>query len=130
ISQDFVSRPVVDPDRVHDVLAVRLKADVKGLPPSGKLDLPCELALALCDVGLAPVAATFYVCLSYSAARADVYNLFFIRQVLLCNRGVESAAVVAHRKIWQHFRELVLPHKLGYLLPKFATIFQYSINRP
>src|SRR5205807_1974380 len=101
---------------------------IKSLPPCRKLYLPRKLALSLCDVSFALVSSALDIFVAYSAARADISHLFFFRQVLLCNGGIEPAAVVAHREVWKRFDELVLSHKLGYFLTQLATVLQYDVN--
>src|SRR5439155_19193740 len=97
-------------------------------PPRGKLDLPGKLALALCNVSLALVPTALDIGFAYRAARTHVLNFLFHRQIFLSNRRVKPAAILAHRKIRQHFHVLVLPHKLGYLLTQLAAALQYGIN--
>src|SRR5437867_3000051 len=128
VAEDFVGYPIVYADRVHDILTICLKADVKSLPPCSKLYLPGKLALALSNVSFALVSATLDILVPYPAARADIGDLFFFRQVLLCNGGIEPAAVVAHREVWKHFDILVLSHKLSYFLTQLATVLQYDVD--
>src|SRR5207244_10935814 len=99
VAEDFVGYPIVYADRVHDILTICLKADVKSLPPRGKLDLPGKLALALCNVSLALVPTALDIGFAYRAARTHVLNFLFPGPIFLTIRRVHQAAIVSHRKL-------------------------------
>src|SRR5579863_9931067 len=107
--QYVVTDPIVDFDRVDQLLSVGFKADVEGRPACCELYFPGKFALAFRNVRVAFITATFNPFLPYFISATFVMHSFRLRIIALRMSHVEPMAVCTLRKIGQSFQILFLP---------------------
>src|SRR6266571_3477143 len=97
---------------VDELLAIRLVVDLERGPASRELDLPSQLSIPRKNIDLSRVTATFQHLSSQLHAITRITDHVFVPDVFEGFSGVDSAAVLAHWKVWKNLRVLLLPHRL------------------